>query len=134
MAEKITLFEIHAHTDGSSLDLEPSLGSGVGSLVSSALGGEANEEEDDSVVDSLEASDDEDGDEEDEKDESKERESLDFDADEETEDEEDEDADGGAGKGTGIAGLLALIAFVFLARNFLGEDDEEDPFEEEFGQ
>jgi hypothetical protein len=130
MAEKITLIEIHAHTDDSSLDLEPSLGSGVGSLVSSALGGEEDEDEEDSVVESLASSDEDEGEEGGEDEES---EVLDLSDEDEDEDEDDEDEEG-TGAGTGLAGLLALVAFVFLARNFLGEDEEEDPFEEEFGQ
>lgn len=126
MAEKITLFEIHAHTDGSSLNLEPSVGSGVGRLVRNALSSGEEEGESGSVVESLEA-DEEEADGEDDGD----LDEIEFESDE---DEADNEEDNGAGKGTGLAGLLALIAFVFLARNFLGEDDEEDPFEEEFGQ
>lgn len=123
MADKITLIEFHAHTDGSNFSVKPSVGSGVGELVSGALRSRQGESEDESIVESLTSDDDEIeyGDE--------------FDGADESEDdgEDTDDEDDGAGKGTGLVGILMLVALVLLTRKFLGDDDE-DPFEEEFGQ
>lgn len=124
MADKITLIEFHAHTDGSDFSVQPSVGSGVGELVSGALRSRQGESEDESIVESLTSDDEDDeieyGDE--------------FDgADESEDDGEDTDDEDGAGKGTGLVGILMLVALVLLTRKFLGDDDE-DPFEEEFGQ
>lgn len=127
MADKITLIEFHAHTDGSDFSVQPSLGSGVGKLAKSALSGGSDESESQSqsIVESLTSSDEADG-EDDEIDYGEE-----FDEDEGSED--DDESDDGAGKGTGLVGIIALVVLVLLTRKFLGDDDE-DPFEEEFGQ
>jgi len=127
MADKITLIEFHAHTDGSDFSVQPSLGSGVGKLAKSALSGGTDESESQSegIVESLTSSDEADS--EDEEIEYGEE----FDEDEGSED--DESDDDGAGKGTGLVGIIALVVLVLLTRKFLGDDDE-DPFEEEFGQ
>ena len=126
MADKITLIEFHAHTDGSDFSVQPSLGSGVGKLAKTAFrsSSASGESESKGIVESLASSEDE------EADEIEYSEEFDEDADEDGEDESD---DGGAGKGTGLVGILALIALVLLTKKFLGDDDE-DPFEEEFGQ
>lgn len=128
MADKITLIEFHAHTDGSDFSVQPSLGSGVGKLAKSALSGGTDESESQSegIVESLTSSDEADS--EDEEIEYGEE----FDEDEGSEDDESDDDDG-AGKGTGLVGIIALVVLVLLTRKFLGDDDE-DPFEEEFGQ
>jgi len=127
MADKITLIEFHAHTDSSDFSVQPSLGSGVGKLAKSALSGGTDESESQSegIVESLTSSDEADS--EDEEIEYGEE----FDEDEGSED--DESDDDGAGKGTGLVGIIALVVLVLLTRKFLGDDDE-DPFEEEFGQ
>lgn len=128
MAEKVTLIEFHAHTDGSEFNLSSDL---KGALSALGRGRRSEgETEESSVVESLTSDS-----------ESEDVESIEygdeFDEDEDgvefDEDDGESDEDSGGKKGVSLAGLATLLVLVFVLRKYLGGEDE-DPFEEEFGQ